>query len=123
MRVKSWTRSELADRVVEAFDFDIERLWAHLQLKGDLPRDLHEDWDPIGGEQGALQYLRHHGSMPVTSGGRAVRKPCKTCGVAKVVLGCLSALDGPELPHALSFVRELKPEIDRPTSGSELPSY
>ncbi len=106
-----WTRTSLADRVMKVFDFDLDQLWDHLQLTGDLPSTLPEDWDPVCGAQGALSHIKDHSSMPLTPNGRRVRKPCKICGVSRVVLGCLWALEGPNLPHALVFGRELSNSI------------
>lgn len=109
----SWTRKTLADQVMEAFSFDLDRLWGHLVNAGMLPVGLPHAWDPIDGEQGALPHLNFHRSTSaVAAKGREVRRPCKLCGVARVVLGCLWAIKGPELPHSLVFVRELKKAVD-----------
>lgn len=109
---KDWTRDSLADAVMAKFDFDLALLWEHLRSTRSLPSQLGKSWNPITGNDGALAHLSQHASMQLSQKGRTIRKPCKACGVARVVLGCLFAIEGPDLSHSLTFGRELAKAIN-----------
>jgi hypothetical protein len=121
---KHCTRKSLAQAVRDEFKFDISPLWAWMQRENYLPKDLHGMWDPVWGTDGAWQHLRGrdstrqskqpmHWAGRFSRTGKALRPPCRCCGVSQVVLLCYYKLIAPihARPHMWKLLELIESEI------------